>query len=353
MPIIKKLRILTFVDQIADTTIPFELAVQLSKRPRVNVSFATFAISLEEDKLSNIEYILLPRYNIIYQVVSFIFYVKKHNINVIHTNHTKGALLMILISKILPLIFSNNIKWVHTVHNDYNFFKKFQKIIFKKAIINADKIICNSINTYNSLHLSINNYSVIYNGVNIKKVQLYKGNKPKSKIILSANRLVPQKNLITLLKAFGKLSPKYSDWNLYLCGDGPLLANLKLLANELGCLEKITFFGNVNREKVYKLMNTSSIYVTPSFWEGFCNANVEAMAAGNALINSDVQPLPEIAGDAALYFNPHNIDSLVEKLEILMSNNKKLEELRSIGYKRAELYDINIAAKNYNNFILK
>ena len=77
MPIIKKLRILTFVDQIADTTIPFELAVQLSKRPRVNVSFATFAISLEEDKLSNIEYILLPRYNIIYQVVSFIFYVKK------------------------------------------------------------------------------------------------------------------------------------------------------------------------------------------------------------------------------------------------------------------------------------
>ena len=138
-----------------------------------------------------------------------------------------------------------------------------------------------------------------------------------------------------------------------MCGDGPLLANLKLLATELGCLEKITFFGNVNREKVYKLMNTSSIYVTPSFWEGFCNANVEAMAAGNALINSDVQPLPEIVGDAALYFNPHNIDSLVEKLDILMSNNKKVEELRSIAYKRAELYDINIAAKNYNNFILK
>ena len=138
-----------------------------------------------------------------------------------------------------------------------------------------------------------------------------------------------------------------------MCGDGPLMADLKLLAKNLGCLEKITFFGNVDREQVYKLMNISSIYVTPSYWEGFCNANVEAMASGNALINSDVQPLSEIADDAALYFNPYNLDSLVEKLIILMSNNKKLEKLSSIGYKRAELYDINIAAKNYNNFMLE
>ena len=68
MSFVKRLKILTFVDQIADTTIPFELAIQLSKRSRVDVSFATFKILIEENKISSIKFILLSRYNIIKQI---------------------------------------------------------------------------------------------------------------------------------------------------------------------------------------------------------------------------------------------------------------------------------------------
>jgi glycosyltransferase involved in cell wall biosynthesis len=345
--------ILTIVDQIAETTIPFELALSVSEQKDINVYYATYKVSLDREKIKNVNLILLKNINIVKSILSLIKYVKKHNIDIIHTNHTKGSFHTLLIFKLLYKYLNNPyLEWVHTVHNDFNYFKYYQKMVFKYAIKNANRVICNSHNTLETLPVNNIKCTVIYNGVNIIKVREYRCNN-KENLILSANRFVPQKNLESLIRAFSAIHKKFPTWKLYLCGDGPLKTELENLSKDLGCYHKIKFYGNVSREQVYKLMNRSKVYVTPSYWEGFCNANVEAMAAGNALINSNIEPLPEIADNAALYFNPYDLDSLIEKLILLLGKQNFLNELSNRAIKRAELYNIDIAANNYRNYFIK
>jgi glycosyltransferase involved in cell wall biosynthesis len=349
----KSTKILVFLDQIAETTIPYELACSMKMLKGVDIYFSTFKIILSNKERLVENSIILKSYNTFKQLSSLNSFISKNKIDIIHTNHTKGSLLTLILFTYFNIFLKKNKPlWIHTVHNDYNYFNFIQKLIFKRVIQYSDKVICNSQNTFESLPIKKQSSTVIYNGVNINSVRKEKIEK-KEKIILSVNRMIPQKNLESLVIAFSHISKKFPDWNLYLCGDGFLRKKIEKTVENLGCEDKVIFFGNINRVEVYKLMNLCTVYVTPSFWEGFCNANVEAMAAGNALINSNVKPLPEIASEAAIYFDPYDIDSLEKAFEKLLENKKLIKKMRQKANTRAEIFDIIIAAKKYRNYFIK
>ena len=66
------------------------------------------------------------------------------------------------------------------------------------------------------------------------------------------------------------------------------------------------FTGALTREAVYEKLGQWDAFVMPSKFEGFCNALIEAMAAGLPVAVSDIDTLREVAGEGALRFDPYD-----------------------------------------------
>jgi glycosyltransferase involved in cell wall biosynthesis len=79
-------------------------------------------------------------------------------------------------------------------------------------------------------------------------------------------------------------------------------------------------------------------FVFPSQWEGFGIPALEAMGSGCPVAISQVASLPEVCGDAALYFDPASVDSMAEALVRLVEDEAGRAELTRRGVERARLF---------------
>ena len=109
--------------------------------------------------------------------------------------------------------------------------------------------------------------------------------------ILAVARLVPQKGLDVLIRAFASLPSSVRDgWCVTLVGDGPERQTLEELATDAGLRDVIRFEGFRSDPLVF--MHRASIFALPSRFEGMPNALLEAMAAGLPSVVSDASPGP-------------------------------------------------------------
>ena len=79
-------------------------------------------------------------------------------------------------------------------------------------------------------------------------------------------------------------------------------------------------------------------YVFPSLSEGFGLPGLEAMVHGAPVVSSNATCLPEIYGDAALYFNPNNIEDTAQKIERVLDNKDFRRELIARGHEQAKKF---------------
>ena len=93
--------------------------------------------------------------------------------------------------------------------------------------------------------------------------------------------------------------------------------------------------GFVPDADVPPLLAGARALVLPSFAEGFGLPVLEAQAAGTPVACSDLPALREAAGDAAVYFDPHDVASIVAALNTLLGDEEKRESLRKRGRERA------------------
>jgi glycosyltransferase involved in cell wall biosynthesis len=107
----------------------------------------------------------------------------------------------------------------------------------------------------------------------------------RTKRIVTLGRLRSYKGFDTLIKAFSEVQKEYKDWQLYIYGEGEERQNLEMLVSSLK-LEKKTFLPGETKD-VWKVLNSASLFVLPSHFEGFPNALCEAMVAGLPVIASD------------------------------------------------------------------
>lgn len=162
------------------------------------------------------------------------------------------------------------------------------------------------------------------------------------------------KNIPFLIKAFRKLKNISSDLNdlkLILVGgvflkrvndiNHPELESLKLvnkLIEEQGLEESIVRVGNLEKDELAAFYNLASAYVQPSFYEGFGLPVLEAFACGVPVVCSNGGSLPEVGGDAALFFNPQNLNQFINLLREVLQNMSLREKLIKLGLKQAEKF---------------
>ena len=157
--------------------------------------------------------------------------------------------------------------------------------------------------------------------------------------LLFVGNIKPHKNLGVLIKAFSLLANKFPH-DLVLVGqkEGFITADtgLDFIAKELEV--RVQFTGRVDQAKLQQYFAHATCLIFPSLYEGFGLPPLEAMAAGCPVICSDAGPMPEICGDAVLYFDPKNIKQLAEKLEMVLSDAALRNDLISRGYLHVKSY---------------
>lgn len=121
------------------------------------------------------------------------------------------------------------------------------------------------------------------------------------------------KNLTRLLEAFRLALPDIPDGKvLVVSGSSGRLseANRHLVAEINGAGERVLFTGYVSNACVRRLYEKADAFIFPSLSEGFGLPVLEAFHSGTPLICSHATSLPEVAGDAALYFDPESVEDI-------------------------------------------
>ena len=134
---------------------------------------------------------------------------------------------------------------------------------------------------------------------------------------LTVGRLVPQKNLDLLLRAFAAMTDGRSS-ELWLAGDGPLRQDLAVTCQALGIVDRVRFLGF--QEDVRRLLDESDAFVFPALpGEGCSNALLEALARATPTIVSSSPGNPEVAGELGdeWVISPHDVVAWTTRMQAL------------------------------------
>lgn len=157
-------------------------------------------------------------------------------------------------------------------------------------------------------------------------------------IVLSVSAKLPHKNLIRLIGALATI-PGDRRPLLVLPGySTPHEAQLRLRAERLGVAGDVRFLGWVSDEELEGLYAAASCFVFPSLYEGFGLPVLEAMARGVPVASSSRGSLGEVAGDAALIFDPESEAEIASAIERLLSDGALAAHLRAAGHERASRF---------------
>lgn len=207
-----------------------------------------------------------------------------------------------------------------------------------------------------NFHIDENKIEVIYNSINYALIsKSCKGNidEPLSNYILFVGRLEKQKAVDVLIKAFAKLLREENNYEMIILGEGSLENDLKSLARELQCLDKIHFLGF--RSNPYTYMKSSACLVLPSIFEGFGCVIPEAMVCETPVIASNVEGPKEIIENNVngFLFEPNNEKGLAEKIDLVYKNRKKVKAVVSRAKETVKQYiDLEEKYQEYFNLVL-
>lgn len=156
----------------------------------------------------------------------------------------------------------------------------------------------------------------------------------------------PHKNIDRLVTAFEVLKQKYPDLKLVLAGKREYyFAELEEHIATSKFKADIIVPGFVTDAELKWLYQNAEMYVLPSLSEGFGLPGLEAMAHSCPLASSNATCLPEVYGDAAVYFNPRDINEMTDAIEKVLSNSQLRKELVKKGRAQLKKYSWEKMAK--------
>jgi len=232
--------------------------------------------------------------------------------------------------------------------------KVYARVMLRRAVHISDSIITDSqftsselikytrvqSNKLNMISLGVD--TVLFRRIENKEMILnvQKRYAIPERYILYVGNVKPHKNLVRLVEALKKLLANGTN-NVYLVIIGRKEGFISrdtmlfsLLESDKMLKERVFFTGFVQQEDLPVLYSLARVFVFPSLYEGFGLPPLEAMACGCPCIVSNSSSIPEVCGDAVLYFDPHDTDDLAVKISKVMTDESLSLELVKKGYRR-------------------
>lgn len=287
----------------------------------------------------------------------------------------KNKLDIYLTQYITPFFVPKTTKLITIIHDiSFNFYPKFIKwsdLFFLKILIpmslnRADKIIGVSKFTHDEIikYYKINPDKIawIHNAVSEdfrqlsdetasisdEKIKIVKEKYGlPEKYILYLGTLQPRKNVPVLIKAYALAKNKMDSAKLVIAGGKGhnFDKNIEKSIRKYALDKDVLMPGFIEEEDKAVVMKSAEIFVFPSLYEGFGIPILEAMSVGTPVIASKISPHKEIAGNAALFFDPHSPEELAEKILRLSENRETRQDLIQKGFDQAGRFSWRETAK--------
>jgi len=159
------------------------------------------------------------------------------------------------------------------------------------------------------------------------------------KLLLTVSTLHPHKGLDALLQAFAQFRRERPNFRLVVAGLRGFHAEaLEKLRADLGLADAVEFTGWIPRAQLYDLYARAWAFLYPSTFEGFGMPVVEALAAGIPTGCSNIEPLAAMAGEAALQFEPANVEAICSAMVRLVADEALRARLSTAGPARAAAF---------------
>jgi glycosyltransferase involved in cell wall biosynthesis len=157
---------------------------------------------------------------------------------------------------------------------------------------------------------------------------------PDVPLAVAVGRLIAQKDHATLLRAFALVHEALPEARLAILGSGPLEAETRALAAELGLADAVLLPG---RTDIRDWLERADAFVHSSRWEGFGIVLLEAMLAGLPIVATRVSAVPEVVvdGETGLLVEAGDHAGLARHLETLLSDRGRAAALGAAGRRRA------------------
>ncbi|HMS27950.1 MAG TPA: glycosyltransferase family 1 protein [Burkholderiaceae bacterium] len=230
----------------------------------------------------------------------------------------------------------------------------------KKAIERADKVICISASTKRELiqYLSVpeSKISTIHLGFELSSAVPSFSANTNTQVPINAetnhNHLTAKpfllhvgyragyKNFTNLLKAYAASDYLKNTFDLVTFGPNPFTRDESLHIEGLKLSDHVRQVSGSDEKLIAHYQNAAA-YILPSTYEGFGIPLLEAMQFGCPVLCSDTTSMPEVAGNAACYFDPHSIDSMRSVIESTMQSTHLKDQKIQLGFERVKQFSWN------------
>lgn len=188
---------------------------------------------------------------------------------------------------------------------------------------------CSKKDLINVLGVPTDKICLLYCFLSSKEIESIKSIKPADSItiegkpvrlkqpyFLAVSVIKPIKNYEGLIRAFAKFKAVHPEYSLYIVGSkGWGYESVFDIVKESNLSESVIFTGYISSEDINTLYLNCRTTVLPSFYEGFGYTPLEGFYRGKIAIASRVSSIPEVVGEAGIYVDPYNVDSIESGLE--------------------------------------
>ena len=239
--------------------------------------------------------------------------------------------------RIARVVTIHDLVWKHAGETMRPFSRWLDATLMPKAIRIADRVITVSANTavdvlsempyaegkLCQISLGASNLAPAAEFSSLKAIGL------EAPYFLFVGTMEPRKNLTGLIEAYSRLPVELKSRALLAIAGGKGWGGVDVaaVAGKFGIRERIRVLGYVSDEQLATLYEHAMFLAMPSFYEGFGLPLLEAMSRGTPVLTSNCTSMPEVAGDAGLLVDPHDVDSITRALQTFLSDETFVRNL--------------------------
>lgn len=218
--------------------------------------------------------------------------------------------------------------------------KFFQNIYKSDMIITGSNFTKQEI--LDRLDFTSEKVKVVYHGIDHDLFKIYNDTSVSFelplKFIFIVGSIEPRKNLIGLLKAYDSIDKELkNEYKLVLAGFKGW-ENKEVMELINSNKEDIHYLGYISDIELAKTYNLASLFVYPSFYEGFGLPPLESMACGTPVICSNTTSLPEVGGDAVVYCDPYDVENIKVQIELVLNDEILQKDMIKNGLERVKQF---------------